>query len=120
MECCAPPTSVPHSPDVFVPWFQFVIAPLGILIVVAIVRAVVQTYNKRMTEQHDAASLAEFFFDQDVNPRTHVPARKGWTTVVDETLNQLKEGQAEQKELLENVHTTVKNFGQQIIDNQEQ
>ena len=101
------------------PWLEFLVYPLIVLVIIGMARAAVQTYSKRMVERHDAASLGEFLFDQDVNPRTHVPGKKGWTTLVDDQLHELKAGQEEQKSLLEEVHTTVQNLGTHIIANQE-
>lgn len=63
-------------------------------LVVAIVRAAIQTARKRQVAARDDASLREYFFDTEANPRTGVPAKEGWTSKVDKTLAFLAAGQA--------------------------
>lgn len=52
--------------------------------VLAIGVAVAKTFGKHRQDSRDAVGLREFFFDTPGNPRTGVPPKKGWTTLVDE------------------------------------
>lgn len=68
-----------------------------------VARAVMQSYAKRQIDKRDTASLREFFFDTERNESTGVPAKKGWTTKVDERLTSqdtmLREIQSDVKRL---------------------
>lgn len=79
----------------------------------AIARAASQTWGKNKTQGDDIDSVSEFLFDQPANPRTRAPAKKGWTTQVDERLKALDDGQIE---ILRN----VKAFGNTIIKKQDE
>lgn len=57
--------------------------------VLAMGLAFAKTYGKHRQDARDAQGLREFFFDTPANDRTGVPAKKGWTTKVDETLNEI-------------------------------
>lgn len=67
-------------------------------IVLAIARAVMESFKKRQDDQrqdeYDQRTITEFFFDTPSDARTKTPAKEGWTTKVDNTLSELKEGQA--------------------------
>ena len=67
---------------------------VGAGFIFAVARAGMHFYEKRQTATMDNASLTDFFFDSPPNPRTRTPARKGWTSKVDETLELLVTGQA--------------------------
>jgi hypothetical protein len=79
-----------------------------VAVTAAIVRAVLQTYSRSRHRVQDAESLSEFFFDQPRNDSSGVPAKKGWTTKVDEQLETLANGQAKQAALIESVGADVK------------
>lgn len=93
-------------------WIDYLIAPIVVVLVLAIARAAVQTWGKNKNQGDDIDSVSEFLFDQPSNPRTRTPARKGWTTQVDERLKSLDDGQIE-------ILRTVKDIGSTIIDKQE-
>lgn len=93
-------------------WIDYFIAPVLVLLVLGIARAAVQTWGKNKNQGDDIESVSEFLFDQPSNPRTRSPARKGWTTQVDERLKSLDDGQLE-------ILRTVKSIGNTIIDKQE-
>ena len=76
-------------------WIDYFIAPVGVLLVVVIARAASQTWGKNKNQGDDIDSLSDFLFDQPSNPRTRTPAKKGWTTQVDEKLGSLDDGQLE-------------------------
>lgn len=95
-----------------VPWIEYLIAPVAVLLVLAIARAAGQTWGKNKNQGEDIASVSDFLFDQPENPRTHTPAKKGWTTQVNEQLRVLNEGQDE-------ILKTVKSVGNTIIAKQE-
>lgn len=94
-------------------WIDYLVAPLGVLLIVVIARAASQTWGKNKTQSDDIDSVSEFLFDQPPNPRTRTPGRKGWTTQVDERLKSLDDGQLE---ILRN----VKAFGNTIIKKQDE
>lgn len=94
-------------------WIEYVLGPLVVLVIVAIARAASQTWGKNKNQGEDIDSLSEFLFDQPSNPRTRTPAKKGWTTQVDERLKSLDDGQLE---ILRN----VKAFGNTIIKKQDE
>jgi hypothetical protein len=83
----------------------------GAALVIGIVRAAVQTTRKRQTVARDNAALTEFFFDTPENPRTRVPAKKGWTTRVDELLGQLTDGQSRIERAVHDIRSEVKPDG---------
>ena len=99
-------------------WVDFLIYPLGVLLVLAMARAAVQTYNKRSVEREDSRSTYQRLYGKAANPRTGEPATKGWTDQVDEQLEVLTAGQKEQKTLLNNLHQTVTTIGEHILENQ--
>lgn len=93
-------------------WIEYVLGPLVVLVIVAIARAASQTWGKNKVQGDDIDSVSEFLFDQPANPRTRAPAKKGWTTQVDERLKSLDDGQIE-------ILRTIKSIGTTIIDKQE-
>lgn len=96
----------------FASWLEYLIAPLVVLVIVAIARAAGQTWGKNNNQSADIESISDFLFDQPANKRTHTPGRKGWATHVDERLESLDQGQVE-------ILKTVKSIGSTIIDKQE-
>ena len=60
----------------------------------AVVGYVKLKQTKAREDEFDQRTLSEFFFDTDRDPRTGTPAKEGWTTKVDRTLQQLAAGQA--------------------------
>lgn len=58
--------------------------------VIAVTAAVVRTFSKHQADARDAQGLREFFFDTPGNPRTGVPPKKGWTTLVDERQDRIE------------------------------
>lgn len=101
--------------QVWVGVIVLIIGGLGSLIV----RAFVQTFGKRQTEKRDAASMAEFFFDTPENPRTRIPAKKGWTTQVNETLTSLQTGIGEVATSVKTVNDNVAALGGAILQEQQ-
>lgn len=54
--------------------------------ILAIAAAVGKTYKKHQQNTRSTLSISEFLFDTEEDPVSHVPARKGWTTKVEERL----------------------------------
>lgn len=93
-------------------WIDYLIAPLAVLLVLAIARAASQTWGKNKNQGEDIESISDFLFDQPANDRTKAPAKKGWATEVNEKLKSLDDGQVE-------ILKTVKSVGSKIIEKQE-
>ena len=67
--------------------------------------------TKRRQEEQDQQTLSEFFFDTPRNQRTGTPAKQGWTTKVDATLETLTKGQAHTTKLVHEVLQELKPDG---------
>lgn len=65
--------------------------------ILGIARATMKLIKARQTKERedtqDLKSVTTFFFGEDANPRTGTPAKTGWTTKVDNTLQTLSDGQ---------------------------
>jgi hypothetical protein len=94
-----------------------ILAVIGFMI-----RAGLQTYDKRKADQNkahvldeleraDAASLAEYFFGKEGNPRTGIPAREGWTHKVERRLDGMHDA-------IQNLESTVVDIGDRILKGQ--
>lgn len=68
---------------------------VGAALVLFMVRAGVQTFQKAQVKDQNERNLKGFFFDTPADTKTGVPFRQGWTSKVDETLAELVSGQAE-------------------------
>lgn len=66
---------------------------------------------KARNTEFDQRTLTEFFFDIDRDPRTGTPARQGWTTKVDKTLDILTKGQNQTTRMLNEVLREIKPDG---------
>lgn len=69
---------------------NLLVATVGAAILIAIGTSVVHIIRKRETSISNSAednrTVSEFLFDTPADPRTHTPAREGWTTKVDRVL----------------------------------
>lgn len=93
------------------PVLEYLVFPLALIIMVAIARAFTKTYGKYQAESRDKKDLSGFLFDTPENPRTHVPAKEGWTTKVDRTLQLLTAGQARTEGAVKEILREVKPDG---------
>ena len=94
-----------------------IISAAGVLgaIILGIGRAVMKVLQTRQArsrnDDFDQRTLSEFFFDTPRDQRTGAPAKEGWTTKVDRTLEQLAQGQTRQAGLLNEVLREIKPDG---------
>lgn len=72
-------------------------------LLIAVVRAVMKTYGKHQEQNRDDQGLKEFFFDTPGNPRTGVPFRKGWTTLIDERQTRMERSQERMERKLDTI-----------------
>lgn len=58
----------------------------GVLVaaIVSITVAAGRWYKSHQDTARKAQTLTEYLFDTSADPETHVPGRKGWTTVMEE------------------------------------
>lgn len=63
-----------------------VIGGVIVAAIVAIAGAVGKTYKKHQQNTRSTQSISQFLFDTEEDPVTHVPARKGWTTKIEDRL----------------------------------
>lgn len=86
-------------------------------LVVAMVRAGMQTRAKMQTEKRDATSTNIYLFGKEANPRTGEPATKGWTQKTDERLTLQDSTMAEISAAVHSLSGELHRLGQRIIGN---
>lgn len=78
-------------------------------------RVVMKFIQGRQTAQRledwDQRTLSEYFFDTPRDTRTGAPAKDGWTTVVNRTLKQLVDGQAQTTRMINEILREIKPDG---------
>ena len=81
--------------------------PLFVAFAIWVARSTMKFFEGRQKKQHqqdyDQRTLSEFFFDTPRDPNTGTPAKQGWTTKVDATLETLTRGQAHTTKLIHEV-----------------
>ena len=94
-------------------WVQFFLAPLGVLVIVGIVRAMTTTVDRwrsaRRAAERDEISVSEFLFGREGNPRTRTPAVEGWTTVMERKLDKVVKDTAATADLVKEVLENQRN-----------
>jgi hypothetical protein len=92
-----------------------IVGIIGATLVIAIARSAMKLFQSSQTKRRDDVSdqreNREFFFDTPANPRTGTPAKQGWTTKVDLTLQELQQGQIRTTSLVNEVLRELKPDG---------
>lgn len=65
---------------------------VGAAFILWIARTVAKTYGIHQDVRRTVATQREFFFDTPADPKAGTPFRKGWTTQVEERLDDIETG----------------------------